>query len=99
MKISIDDKEFLVLSETLKNVIKNDIHEDEFEEDMRRRLQWVLMQKYEQCLERLKKEWLPKLIAAGTKSIPTDDQELAELIFSHPAYKSRKARDLDEKLI
>jgi hypothetical protein len=94
MKISVDDQELFRLSETQKKVIKNDIHEDIFDSDMKRRLNWVLMHKYERCMERLKSEWMPK-IKSKHAMIPSDDDALAELIFSDPEYKSRKARDLE----
>lgn len=94
MKISIDDQELFTLSETQKKVIKNDIHEEIFDEDMKRRIKWVLLdQKYQRCFERLKNEWEPKLKAAGIKMIPTDPDELAELIFSQPEYRNRSQRD------
>ena len=48
-------------------------------------------------MKRLKDEWEPKLKAAGVKSIPLDDDELAELIFSQSDYKNRSARDLEAK--
>ena len=93
MKISVDDKECFSLSETQKKVIKNDIHEDVFEEDMKRRLQYILMHKYEECFKRLKTEWDPKLKVLGVESIPTDPEKYAELIFKIPEYKSRKFRE------
>lgn len=95
MKISVDDLELFVLSEVQKNVIKNDIHEDEFDEDMKRRLKYILMHKYEQCHKRLKEEWEPKLRSLGVKSIPTDDQEFAEVVFACAEYKNRKQRELE----
>ena len=93
MKISVNDQELFTLSETQKKVIKNDIHEDIFDEDMKRRLKYILMHKHEECLKRLKAEWEPKLKASGVKSIPLDEDEFAELVFKHPEYKSRKLRD------
>jgi hypothetical protein len=93
MKVSVNDVELFKLSETQKKVIKNDILSEEFDQDMCRRLQYILMHKYERCFERLKKEWEPKLAASGVKSIPTDKDELAELIFSHPQYKNRTQRE------
>lgn len=95
MKISIDDQECFCLSETQKKVIMNDINEDEFEADMRRRLEYILMHKYERCMERLKSEWMPRLKASGLKSIPTDDEELAQVIFSQQEYKGRKQREIE----
>lgn len=92
MKISVNDQELFTLSETQKKVIKNDIQADIFDDDMKRRLQYILMHKYERCLERLKKEWLPKL-AERMPTVPTNDEQLAQLIFSQPDYKDRTQRD------
>lgn len=93
MKISVDGKVLFELSETQKKVIKNEIHEDVFDEDMKRRLQYILMHKYERCFERLKSEWDQKLRANGVSMMPTDPDAYAELVFSQPNYKSRKQRD------
>lgn len=92
MKISVDDKEIFQLSEIQKKVIQNDINSDIFEDDMKRRLHWVLNHKYERCLERLKSEWMPKL-KGRLQSIPTNDDDLAEIIFSQPDYMGRNRRD------
>jgi hypothetical protein len=93
MKISVNDEHLFTLSDTQKKVIKNDIHSEIFDDDMKRRLQYILMHKYERCFLRLKQEWEPKLAASGYKSIPTDPDEFAELVFSHPQYKNRSARE------
>ena len=95
MKISVDDKELYTLTATQKQVLKNDINADELDADLCRRLQWVLNHKYERCMERLKKEWEPKL-SQRVESIPTDKDALAQLIFSQPDYKDRKARDAED---
>ncbi len=92
MKISIDDKELFTLTDIQKTVIKNDIPDEVFDEDIKRRLEYVLMHKYEQCFERLKKEWEPKL-SERVPSVPTSKDELAKLIFSQPDYKNRSERE------
>lgn len=51
------------------------------------------MHKYEQCFDRLKKEWEPKLKAAGVAMIPTDNDAFAQLVFSQSGYKNRKVRE------
>ncbi len=93
MKISVDDKELFSLSDIQKQVICHDIHQDVFDEDMKRRLQYILMHKYERCFARLKAEWDTKLAANGVDSIPTNPDKYAELVFSQPNYKCRKTRD------
>jgi len=97
MKIKVDDQDLFELSETQKKVICNDIPSDILEEDMCRRLRYILMHKYERCFERLKSEWMPKL-QSRMKSVPTDPDELAKIIFSQPDYQDRKKRDKDSSL-
>jgi len=96
MKISVNNKELFALSDIQKNVIKNDICSTVFDADMERRIQYSLMHKYEQCFKRLKEEWEPKLAANGVKSIPTDPDAFAELVFAQPNYKDRTARDAEQ---
>jgi len=98
MKVSVNDIEIFSLSETQKKVIKNDINEDDFDNDMHRRLHYILKQKYEECFKRLKAEWEPKL-ESRVSSIPTDRDQLAELIMSQPDYKCRKMRDEEESAL
>lgn len=93
MKISVNDLELFTLSDTQKLVIQNDIHSDIFEDDMKRRLQYILTHKYERCFERLKKEWEPKLKENGVTSIPLDNDAFAQLVLSQPNYKNRAQRD------
>jgi hypothetical protein len=105
MKIKVNDQDLFELSPTQCKVICNDIHEDEFDADMKRRLQYILTHKYERCFERLKAEWCSsqvgqqsKLERNGVKSIPTNPHELAELIFTQPNYECRKTREEKAKL-
>ena len=97
MKIKVDNELLFELTETQKKVLKNDLLEEEFDEDMKRRLNWVIQHKYEKSLTRLKTEWLPKLKEAGIESIPLNDEAFAELVFSQPGYKNRTKRDQEEK--
>ena len=97
MKISVNDVELFTLSDTQKKVICNDIPTGVFDEDMKRRLQYILTHKYEQCFKRLKTEWDAKLEKAGVTSIPTNKDAYAELVFALPEYKDRAARDLEAK--
>ena len=93
MKISVDDQEIFELSEVQKKVIQNDVNGDMFDDDMKRRLCYILTCKYQECFKRLKAEWEPKLAQLGVTSIPLDEEAFAELVFARPEYKDRKARD------
>ena len=93
MKVSVNDKELFTLSDIQKQVIMNDIPADIFDADMNRRLQWILIHKYEECFKALKTEWDPKLAANGVDMIPTNPDAYAKLVFSQPDYKDRSARE------
>ena len=95
MKILVDGIELFELSEIKKKVIQNNIPKDIFEDDMKRRIQWVLMHKYDECYKELKAEWDKKLADNGVAMIPTDPDLYADLVFSQPNYKDRKDRDLE----
>lgn len=93
MKISVDDVELFTLSATQVKVIKNDIRAEIFEDDMKRRLKWVLFEeKYIRCLQRLKEQWEP-VLKARSLAIPDDVDAFAELVFIQPDYKDRSARE------
>lgn len=92
MKISVDDKELFTLTDIQKKVIMNDIHESIFDEDMKRRLQYILMHKYEECFKRLKEEWDQRLMKV-VDSVPTNPDKYAELVFSQPDYRSKAQRE------
>lgn len=103
MEILVDNECVCKLTETQKKVIMNDIHADQFDADMKRRVNYIVMHKYEQCMKRLRDEWLSfdesgqsKLSRAGVESIPTDNDAFAELVFALPSYKDRKAREIQE---
>ena len=94
MKISVNDLEVFTLTETQKKVIQNDIPSEIFEEDMKRRLKWILLdEKYKRSMARLRDEWEPIFKAEGAESIPTNDDVFANMVFAHPNYKNRSQRD------
>lgn len=95
MKIDVDGVEVLTLSDTQKNVIKNEIPTAIFDADMKRRVDYILTHKYEQCFKRLKAEWDVKLEALGVQSIPTNKDEYAVLVFAQDSYKDRSTRDAE----
>lgn len=98
MKVKVDNQDLFELTDIQKKVIKNDIASEIFEEDMKRRLFYIINHKYNRCFERLKKEWEPKLAAKGLESIPTDKDAFAELVFSQPEYEDRSAREAKNKI-
>ena len=92
MKVTVDGVEILHLEPVHEDIIKHEIPSEIFEEDMIRRLKWVVMRKYEQCFNKMKEEWDPKLEAAGVESIPVDKDAYAQLVFAQADYKAKDAR-------
>ena len=95
MEIKVDDAVLFSLSDTQKNVIKYNVSSVIFEDDMKRRLEWVLDEIYAESYKKLKETWEPVLIADGAESIPTDPDAFAALVFAHDDYKDRATRDAE----
>lgn len=87
MKVSINDVELFTMNEIKKQVIRNDIPREVLEDDLQRRMAYIMVHKYERCMDHLKKEWMPKLQALGVESIPLDDDAFAAVVFARPEYK------------
>jgi hypothetical protein len=98
MKIHVNDEQLFELSDIQKKIIMTDIHADEFEQDMKRRLKHALHDKLAACYRRLRQEWEPKLIAEGVESLPTNEEKFAALVMEHKDYRCRKMRDEEERL-
>lgn len=96
MKIMIDNKIILDITETMKKVICNEIRSEAFEADMERRIIYMIFEKYNACFKRLKEEWDTKLEQRGIESIPTNKDKYAELVFSQPDYKNRSNRAIND---
>lgn len=95
MKISVNDQTLFELNEIQIKVFANQIPNEILEDDLKRRLQWVIMHKYEECFRELENEWKQKFIDEGAKSLPVDKDEFAAMVFAHPDYKDRSARELE----
>lgn len=92
MIVTVDGVEILKFEPVHESIIKHEIPSEIFEEDMARRLNWVVMHKYEQCFKKMKEEWDPKLEAAGIESIPTNKDLYAQLVFAQTDYKDKSSR-------
>jgi hypothetical protein len=96
MKISVNDTELYTLSQTQLDVLANDIPKEELEADIKRRIEWVIIdKKYKACFGRLKSEWDKKLAANGVQSIPLDEEAYAQLVFAQPNYRDRSQREAE----
>lgn len=94
MKVKINEELLFELTEIQKSVLKDNISADILEEDLKRRIFYIINHKYEQCFKNLKLEWEPKLAAKGISTIPTDKDAFTQLVLAQPEYKDKKKRDL-----
>lgn len=92
MKISVDDKELFTLTETQKKVIKNDIKSDEFEDDIKRRLEYVIMHRYKQGLTKMKRDWEP-ILSERVAQMPLESEAFVNLVTSQQDYKDKYDRE------
>lgn len=95
MKVYLDQKEVLSLSEIQREVLCYECNRDNFEDDIAQRLRWIVEHKYKEVFDAMKDEWVPKL-KNRYESIPESDVLLTQLIISQEDYKCRKKRDSDE---
>lgn len=93
----MNDKELYSLNDTQCKVLCDYIDKDKLEDDCVRRLQWVLSHWHEQCMKRLREEWMPKL-SDRVESVPVNDDKFAELVFSQHDYKDRKDREAENAI-
>jgi hypothetical protein len=89
MKVKLDEKVILDISDTMLKVLADDIN-DEIVSDIERRLVWIITSKYVACINRLQAKWDPILSSRGIEMIPTNKEKYAELVFSQPDYKAYK---------
>lgn len=94
--VKIDGVECHRIDTILKAMIKKMRACESVDEHCKEQMKWVLTHKYERCMERLRREWEPKL-ASRMDSLPVDDEEFAKLVFSQPDYKSRSVREKQSK--
>lgn len=96
MKIQVDGVDVAEITDHMRKVICNDIPKEIVDEDMKRRVAYFPLHKYDQCMKRLRKDWEPKIRAEGT-DIPASDEVFANMVFARQDYLDRSARDALEK--
>lgn len=98
--VKLDDKVLFEITDSDLALLANNHVNPQAE--IERRLRWVIEHHCEQCYERLKNEWFPKLLCdPEVASIPKSKEEFVKLVRSCKEYKNRKEREdaLKEKLV
>lgn len=92
MKVSVDDQELFTLTDFQKQVIKYIVPEEFFDEDMKRRLHWILMHKYEHTFRHMRAHWTDRLKERGMDPDTMSNEEFAERVFAQPDYMNYSLR-------
>lgn len=92
--VSVDNTEVFRISPSQRQLLR--FYENAKSMDYyKEKIKWILIHKYERCLERLRKNWESNFSQLGIESIPVDNQQFCQMVFSHPTYKSKKERELN----
>ncbi len=92
--VKVNDIEIFQISDVDLKLLDYDLLE--IDKEINQRLQYIIEHKSKQCFQRMKAEWVDsgKLESLGVTSIPTNRDELVNLITLRPEYKNRAERDL-----
>lgn len=96
MQVKLDNEVILEIDQHMLDLLAYDL--SNVNDEIKRRLHWVITHKADQCYERLEKEWLPKLRSnPNIVSIPKSRIDFVNLVKSQQDYKNREQRDLQER--
>lgn len=93
MEVQIDSELFFEITESQKDILRNDLESETLDDDLKRRIKWVIDHKVDQCYERLKNEWIPILEAdPEVETIPLDRDQFVSLVLARPEYLNKSER-------
>jgi len=96
MKVKLDDEVIFEISDIDQMLLAHDLID--IKEEIKRRLEWVIKHKVEQCHDRLKKEWQQKLENdPSIESIPAKRDEFTRYICCREDYKNRAQREAKQR--
>ena len=78
------------ISRKMKNHLQEKMSKKDYlsyeKEEIEQRIAWILQDKCDNCLKRLKLAWMPRLEKREISDVPIDDELFAELVFSQSDY-------------
>lgn len=98
MKIMCGDTEVCVLEKHHIDLLQSEIPSSVFEEDIHRRVNHIVMHKYNKVYKRFFDKWINKLVANGVTSIPTGEKEFIELVMARSDYKDAQTIQDEQKV-
>lgn len=96
LSIKVNDVEIMQVSDDDITILANDLPKADIENEIIRRIQYIVSEKINNCQNRLFTQWLPSL-RASKATVPTDTPSVNQEIYALPDYKDRDARDAEKQ--
>ncbi len=94
MQITVDGEDLFEISDTEMEVLAYVLEISTLDADCKRRLEWVLRHKIEQCYKRLRQDWMKILENdPNVRSVPIDDEAFFDMVKVRDDYQDREARE------
>jgi hypothetical protein len=84
--IKMNDKEIFQISDLDLSLLASEL--PEVDEDIERRLKWIIEHKCDRIYDRFRTKWTQILIKEGVTSLPTGRDEFITLVINRPDYKN-----------
>lgn len=95
MKIRLNEEVIYQVSEFERKVLEDFFNALDLEDHIKKGLVWNIQSLCNNSKQNLKNQWMP-LLFKRYKSIPTDDEELINLIFEQPDYRNKYQMDFEK---
>jgi hypothetical protein len=94
MKIYLDNLEIFEITNIDRLLLEHDLID--VDNEIKRRLEYIIKHKVDQCYSRLKSEWDKKFQSdVNITSVPTKRDDYVALVIAHPDYKNRSVREAE----
>lgn len=97
MKFKFFEETIYEVQDWERKVLEHDLMSEGLEEDMKRRVGYIISHKIEQCYKRFKEEWEEKLKAdPAVKSIPLHPKDFVLMVTARSDYKNRSQKEKEK---
>ena len=99
MKIYLESEEILDIQQWEINLLGYQLSAANLTNDLKRRLQYIIRHKIDQCFEQLQKDFMPILRDdPSVTSIPVKKDQFVAMILQRPDYKDRDTKEAEQQL-
>ncbi len=96
MQITVNGQPLFEVNATEMELLEYFLPVSTLDADLKRRLEWVLTHKIEQCHKKFREEWMPKLEKdPAVTTVPVGNEDFFNMVKVRPDYKDRATRDVE----